>query len=57
MTALAAFVLVVLIEQPNAKTCGDAILEFVGRGDAFCFEEERTLAPATTIRPKPRPAP
>lgn len=55
MTTLAAFVLVVLIEQPDAKTCGDAIMEFVGRGDAFCIEQERPLAPTTSPIPKPRP--
>ena len=55
MPTLAAFVLVVLIEQPDARTCGDAIMEFVGRGDAFCIEQERPLAPTTSPIPKPRP--
>lgn len=48
-----AYALVLVIPMPDAATCGEAILRYVGQGDVFCIS--KTLAPATSPIPRPRP--
>ena len=57
MNTLATVLLVILIDQPDARACGDAILEYHDMGDVFCIDpaEGASLAPATSMKPKPRP--
>lgn len=47
------YALVLVVPMPDAATCGEAILRYVGQGDVFCIG--KTLAPATSLIPRPRP--
>ncbi len=52
--------MVILIEQPDAKACGAAILDHMHLGDVLCMEDEAeaeppSLAPKTSLIPRPRP--
>ena len=46
--------MVLVIDMPDARTCGDAIMAYVGQGDVYCIEAP-TLAPETSPKPRPRP--
>lgn len=48
------YAMVLVIDMPDAKTCGDAIMDYVGQGDVYCIEAP-TLAPETSPKPRPRP--
>ena len=55
----ATHALVLVMEMPDAGTCGEAILRYVGQGDAFCIERddaETGSAPDRSPLPRPRPA-
>ena len=55
----ATHALVLVMEMPDAATCGEAILKYVGQGDAFCIErddDEVSAAPDHSPLPRPRPA-
>lgn len=51
--------MVILIEHPDAKACGAAILDHMHLGDVLCMEEAdpepQSLAPKTSLMPRPRP--
>ncbi len=53
--------MVILIEQPDARTCGAAILDHMHLGDVICMDDEEeaaeppSLAPKTSLIPRPRP--
>lgn len=58
----ATHALVLIMEMPDAATCGEAILQYVGQGDVFCIEntdepadESVSVAPERSIIPRPRP--
>lgn len=55
----ATHALVLVMEMPDAATCGEAILQYVGQGDVFCIERDdadASAAPDRSPLPRPRPA-
>lgn len=54
----ATHAMVLVMEMPDAKTCGEAILSYVGQGDVFFIErdDDEPSAPASSPMPRPRPA-
>lgn len=54
---LAGVILLIIIDQPSQEACGAAIMDYQHMGDVLCqgMEDEPSLAPTTSLIPKPRP--